>query len=52
MIGALLILSGTLEDVPESDTVEMDPTTTVKNAKRGVWTVIFVFLGEAVRVIV
>jgi len=48
VVGALLILSGTLEDVQEGPEMEMDLTKTTQNAKRGVWTVIFVFLGYSI----
>lgn len=47
VIGALLILSGTLEEVEED--MEGDPVRAVANAKRGIWTVIFVFLGKGAR---
>lgn len=40
MVGALLIFSGTLEDS------EISETDIVGNAKKGIWTVIFVFLGN------
>ena len=46
VVGSLLILSGTLEDVENSQEAQNDPERIVSNAKRGVWTVIFVFLGR------
>ena len=41
-----MILSGTLEDVRQSEDADEDPVKAIRNARRGVWTVIFVFLGE------